>query len=75
MVINNLKASSIGALSDIYTRCLRASAYSYIKQSTSACVTSDIIYHLGHTNKNCPNLKTNVQLLYVVWVVGFDCEF
>ena len=59
------------ALPDIYNaRHLRVSAYTDIRQNTSACVIANI-FHFWHSQ----NLKTTVQLyIAMVWVVSFDCE-
>ena len=42
----------------------------YIKQSTSACVMTNML-HFRHS-KICPNLKENVQLVYIV--TDADCD-
>ena len=46
-----------------------------IRQIPSAHVITDI-YLLRYFNKNWTNLmKTIAQLLYILWVLDFDCEF
>ena len=63
------------ALPDIYictmpegTQHPRVSAYISGKAQVPAYTTSG-------TLKNCPNLIENYSGLFIVWVVGFDCEF
>ena len=59
------------------SKCRRpkgAGIYIYIRQILSAHIITTT-YHLGQYNKNCPNLKTTAQLLFIVWFIGFDCEF
>ena len=51
----------------------RASAYRYIRQSTSACVITNI-YHFRHSEK-LPKLKENCSIVFIVWVVDFDCSY
>ena len=34
-----------------------------------------VIYTTQGTIINHPNLKENCSVLFIVWVVGFDCEF
>ena len=45
----------------------------YIRQSMSACVITNI--HHFRTLKNWPNLKENCSAIFIVWIVGFDCDF
>ena len=42
----------------------------YIRQSTSACVITNMLYF--RHSKICPNLKENVQLAYIVTDVDYD---
>ena len=44
-----------------------------IRQSMSACVITK--YTTSGTFKNCPNLEKNCSAVFIVWVVGFDCDF
>ena len=46
----------------------------YIRQSTSACVITDIrISYTSGTLKICPNLKFTAQLAYIVIDADCDC--
>ena len=57
-------------LPDLYT--WRPSAYTYIRQSTSAYViTNTYVSYTSGTLKICPNLE-NVQLLYIVTGADYD---
>ena len=43
----------------------------YIRQSTSACVITNML-HFQHY-KTCPNLKSTTQLAYIVTDADYDC--
>ena len=44
----------------------------YIRQSTSACVITNIMLHFRNF-KNLPKLEENVQLAYIVTDADYDC--
>ena len=57
-------------LPDIYAL---AQGHIYQTNSKYPCYINDI-HQLGHSNKNCQNLKTIAQLLHIVTDTDCDCE-